>query len=90
MLDENQDVTKREVGLALTAGQQVMFSGSQPPRADGGQLWRWRTRPWVMIGFSYRGDKKKTMSIDLSKTEKRMDKEIHWYEEMQTGRFSNA
>lgn len=45
VLDENQDIPQREVGLALAAGQQIMLPRSRPPRAGGGGLRRWRSRP---------------------------------------------
>lgn len=45
VLDENQDIAQREVGLALATGQQIMLRGSRPPRAGGGWRRRWRSRP---------------------------------------------
>lgn len=54
VLDKNQDITQREVGLALAAGQQIMLPRYSPPRAEGGGLWRWRSRPWIMIGLCCR------------------------------------
>lgn len=54
VLDENQDVAQGEVGLALATGQQVMLLGSRSPRAGGGWLRRWRSRPRIMIGLCCR------------------------------------
>lgn len=45
VLDENQDIAQREVGLALSTGQQIMLLRSQPVQTGGGWLWRWRSRP---------------------------------------------
>lgn len=63
VLDENQDITQREVSLALAAGQEVMLSRCSPPRARGGQLRRWRSCPWVMIGLCCRNKKGKVKDV---------------------------
>lgn len=63
VLDENQDIAQREVGLALTTGQQVMLPGSHPPRAGCGWLRGRRSRPRIMIGLCCGGKKRENMRM---------------------------
>lgn len=58
VLDENQDIAKREIALALAAGQQIVLLGSCPPRAGGRRLRRQRSDPWIMVRFC-RGKKQR-------------------------------